>query len=285
MNIPTNLKTDDLHWSEDGYAAISGDLFAWATALDREFLRWAEDFGATDHRFPTMIAAKNLAPISYLKSFPHLATFAVAADRNPAALKKLASDPAGNMSGEVMEEIEQLLTPAACYHFYPRLAGQRLSAAKFMTTRCQCHRREEIYLPLQRQWCFEMREFVCLGSEENISGFIKDCEQSVDDLAQRLGIKCSWQLATDPFFDPQGDSKALAQILAPTKRELCLEDGLAIGSINQHRNFFGECYDILLNDRPVDSACVAFGIERWLFAMLSAHGSNISQWPEPGVAP
>lgn len=284
MNIASGLNIDGLHWSEDGYAAISGNLLNWATALDKVFLQWAEEFGAVDHRFPTMIAAKSLAPISYLKSFPHLATFAVAADRDPAVLSDLSSAPDGNVPGEFMEPIRQLLTPAACYHFYPRLAGQRLTEAKFMTTKCQCHRREEFYQPLQRQWCFEMRELVCLGSEEIIAGFIEDCRQCVDRLAQYLEITCNWQVATDPFFDPAGDSKALAQILAPTKQELCLENGLAIGSINEHRNFFGECYDIWLNDQPVQSACVAFGIERWLFAMFAAHGPDISQWPEPGAA-
>jgi hypothetical protein len=57
-------------------------------------------------------------------------------------------------------------------------------------------------------------------------------------------------------------------MVAPTKRELCLADGLAIASINRHRSFFGEAYDIRYGNEPARSACIAFGIERWLFALL-----------------
>jgi len=283
MNTVPDLNLEGFHWSEDGYAALSGELLKWSIALDSVFLDWANALGAADHRFPTLIPASSLAPISYLKSFPHLATFAVTASRDRVALQSLSGKDKVMVSSETTEPVSQLLTPAACYHIYPRFAGQQLEVPRFLTTRCHCHRREERYLPLQRQWCFEMRELVCLGDADTVAEFLVDCQDRIDALAANLGIHTSWEIATDPFSDPTSDSKALAQRLDPTKHELCLENGLAIASINRHRSFFGECYDIRLNDRPINSACVAFGIERWLYAMLSSHGKDAGSWPVPGA--
>ena len=274
-----------LTWSEDGYAALNGELLEWARELDAHIGGWANGLGATDYRFPSLISAKSLAPIAYLKSFPHLATFVTSGVRHEASLQKLATECATAeriaLSEERFEPVEQLLTPAACYHFYPRFAGSRLVQPLHLTTRCQCFRREEQYLPLQRQWCFEMRELVCIGDTETIKQFTLDCASHIDGLLRSLDLDAAWQTATDPFFDPQADPKALAQILEPSKKELCTPDGLAIGSINKHRSFFGECYDIRINDHAAHSACVAFGIERWLFAMSQQHGVDVAMWPVP----
>jgi hypothetical protein len=98
-----------------------------------------------------------------------------------------------------------------------------------------------------------------------------------------LDLETAWCTATDPFFDPNADPKALAQILEPVKQELCTNDGLAISSVNKHRSFFGECYDIQVGGEVAHSACVAFGIERWLFAMLQAHGNDAANWPAAGA--
>ena len=287
MNAEPNLAIEDLHWSEDGYAAISGALLAKAQELDRVFCAWAAELGATEHRFPSMIAAKKLAPIAYLRSFPHLATFATSGNRDDESLRHLAAQCGTEnqvpVSDKLLEPVEQLLTPAACYHFYHRLAGNRLDTPLYLTTNCQCHRREEYYLPLQRQWCFQMRELVCLADAGTIDQFIDHCRDKVDDLVRHLDIEGNWQSATDPFFDPTADPKALAQILEPVKQELCTQDGLAIASLNKHRSFFGECYEINFGDDAAHSACVAFGIERWLHALFQVHGNDPATWPEVAV--
>lgn len=274
-----------LHWSEDGCAALSGDLLHWAQKLDAHIACWADDYGATDYRFPALIPAKSLAPIAYLRSFPHLATFVTSGDRREASLQALAEDCATAdriaLGEDRFEPVDQLLTPAACYHFYPRLTGSRFRQPIFLSTRCQCFRREEYYLPLQRQWSFEMREIVCIGDAEAVEIFTGDCVDRIETLLKVLDMEGSWQIATDPFFDPQADPKALAQILEPTKKELCTPDGLAIGSVNHHRSFFGESYDIKIGDEAAHSACVAFGIERWLYAMAQQHGTDASAWPVP----
>lgn len=281
MSLLAKIGPDELHWSDDGYAAIGGALLRWSNSLDAEICNWASMFGAADERFPTMIAMEKLAPIAYLKSFPQLATFATSVRRDDDALRGVAD--AGKPEPGNLEVPQQLLTPAACYHFYHRLAGRELAAPIYLTTRCQCHRREKEYAPLQRQWCFEMREIVCIADAGTVKNFVAQSQDRINALAQRLNIRTQWADATDPFFDPMADPKALAQMLEPVKQELCLDNGLAIASANKHRGFFGECYDISLAGKAANSACVAFGMERWLFAMIETHGPDATRWPAPGA--
>lgn len=278
--IPDTIPTD-LRWNTNGCATLGGELLDWSLRFDAWISQRARELGAKEHRFPSLISAKSLAPIAYLRSFPHLATF-VTAGKNE-ALQALAEDagtaeelPVGNAT---FEAVSHLLTPAACYHFYPMFAGSRVASPVYLTTRCQCFRRENHYEPLQRQWCFEMREIVCIGSAAAIDEHMATWRREIAGILQRLGLPANWQDATDPFFNPLGDPKALAQLVEPTKQELCTPDGLAIASTNRHRSFFGESYDIRCGSAHAESACVAFGLERWLHAMTEVHGHDAARWP------
>lgn len=275
------MRMTGLHWNEAGYAALSGRLAGRFQELDRVFLAWAEELGADDHRFPSLIALSDLKPLAYLRSFPHLATFATTLADDDQSLRDFADAHGESDSAPVDGEAGQLLTPAACYHFYPRLQDRSLDGDLYLTTCCACHRREEHYLPLERQWCFHMRELVCIGTREAVDAFVSHCSERIEDLVSRLQIPTRWQSATDPFFDPLRDPKALAQMVEPVKQELVLDDegALAIGSINRHRSFFGECYGIRRDGEPAWSACVAFGLERWLAALSRQHGDDPEAWP------
>ena len=271
-----------LNWNNAGYAALSGPLLTLYNRVDAIFQNWARNIGADDQRFPNLIALADLKPIAYLRSFPHLATFACSPGTDHETLTRFAS--VNQTASEVRceanwEASHQILTPAACYHFYPRLANQELKHDCYLTTVCSCHRREREYLPLERQWCFNMRELVCIGNPEAVDKFINESQQRVDWLVQQLGLETHWQIATDPFFDPLQDPKAVAQQIEPVKRELVLTDGLAIASINRHRGFFGECYGITRDGDSAHSACVAFGLERWLCALLRHFGEDPKNWP------
>ncbi len=275
-------KVAGLNWNSAGYAALSGPLLALFNRIDSIFQNWATSIGADDHRFPNLIALADLKPIAYLQSFPHLATFACSPGSDHETLTLFASE--NRAASQVQcepgwEASQQILTPAACYHFYPRLANQELGHDRYLTTVCSCHRREQEYHPLERQWCFNMRELVCIGKPEAVENFVNQSQQRIDRLVQRLGLEAQWQVATDPFFDPLQDPKAVAQQIEPVKRELVLADGLAIASINRHRSFFGECYGITRDESFAHSACVAFGLERWLCALLRHFGKDPENWP------
>jgi hypothetical protein len=113
---------------------------------------------------------------------------------------------------------------------------------------------------------------------------VKRCLRGRERLEQFFGDRPSDLLAaaSDPFFDPSRNPKFLAQRLDPVKTEMIFGDGLAIGSINFHRNYFGEAFGIARGGEAAFSGCVAFGLERWLYAFLSRFGPDVRRWPLPG---
>jgi hypothetical protein len=60
---------------------------------------------------------------------------------------------------------------------------------------------------------------------------------------------------------------------------MVFREGLAIGSVNFHRNYFGEAFGISREGKEAFSGCVAFGIERWIYAWLTRFGPRAKDWP------
>ncbi len=280
------MKTDaipGLRWMENGQCSLSGDLLELERSLERVFLGWAAEEEAAEHRFPTFIPAKELQKLDYFRSFAHLVTFPIALDADEANLKSFVRGEPITREGEIRltrsAPIKDVLTPAACYHFYVAFQGETLDGPRHVTTRATCFRREAYYRPLERQWSFSMREIVCIGTMEEVKDFLARRDAAAEAFWRRLGLAVEWQTATDPFFDPSKNPKYLAQRLDPVKREMVFDGRLAIGSSNFHRNYFGEAFEIHRDGTEAFSGCIAFGIERWIHAILRRYGSDVRGWP------
>ena len=272
-----------LCWRESGLAILGDELLDRFEATDRVFAGWAAELGAVRRFYPDLIELSQLNPVRYLQSFPHHATLVTGFRPQPAVFARAGGEYADAATIAVDESMQagftHLLAPAACYHCYPEFAGRQIERTHLVTMRCTCHRREQAYEPLRRQWCFRMREIVCLGDAKSVATFAEDARQWLDRLIVELGLEARWATAMDPFFDCENDPKALAQRVAPSKQELRLADGLAIASVNEHRTFFGDAYGIRTCSGAAWSACVAFGLERWLWAFLDRFGPRVSTWP------
>ncbi len=271
------------HWLENGQSALSGNLLELYRRLDRLFQSWAGECNAAEYRFPTFISARELARLDYFRSFPHLVTFPVVLDADEENLKRFSEGESLDSAGEIQltsaAPISDVLTPAACYHFYSQFQGERLESPRYVTTRATCFRREAYYSRLERQWSFSMREIVCIGTADEVKQFLKRYQDRIDRFFERIGLSVEWKDATDPFFNPSRNPKYLLQKLDPVKTEMVYRTGLAIGSINFHRNYFGEAFQISRENKEAFSGCVAFGVERWIYAFLDQFGSNESRWP------
>lgn len=274
-------RLSDLAVYPNGQVGLSGDLLRLYRRLDRVFADQADARGAVDHLFPPILPASELAKIDYLASFPHLATFPVALAPDDENLGRFVAGTGvgGAIAMTRLAPIHDVLTPAICYHFYIRYQGTELDAPLYLTTRGSCFRREESYTPLERLWSFSMREIVCIGSLDEVTTFLGEQRLAVSDLVQRIGLPSDWKTATDPFFRPAQNPKHLAQRLDPVKSELVFEDRLAIASVNLHRNYFGEAFGIRRHGEAAFSGCVAFGIERWIAAILATFGADPDRWP------
>lgn len=275
--------TENLKWHPDGQASFGGEMLTLYHQLDLCFLNLARDCGAKEYKFPSHLPAEFLDRLDYFHGFPHLMTMPAVLDRTEENIE-LFRQKGGLIDGAIpvttLAPIRHVLTPAACYHFYRHFEGAALDHPLYLTTVATCHRCEEKYEPLQRQWNFNMREIVCIGSAETVKDFLRDYEIKVKELTSAIGIIIAWKDATDPFFRPTQNPKHLAQRIDPVKKEMIFEDHLALGSLNFHRNYFGEAFKINFNGELAFSGCVAFGIERWMHAILKTYGPDAKNWPD-----
>jgi seryl-tRNA synthetase len=285
--VAADLGTVGLGWQPNGQAVLAGPIAGLAADCDLAFAVLADAWPCDPEEHPPMISLADLERVDYLASFPHLATFPICLDADEANLRDFAARPPLDASGAVRltstSPVREVLTPAACYHVYPHHRGSSLAAPRYLTTRNTCFRREAFHEPLRRQWSFRMRELVCLGTREEVAGFLARTAQLVDALCREVELPVSWAAATDPFFQPAKNPKYLAQRLQPTKHEAIFGD-LAIGSTNLHEDHFGAAFDITRDGRPAVSGCVAFGIERWVYALTRRHGADPAGWPDMAAA-
>ncbi|MFJ5708740.1 hypothetical protein [Streptomyces sp. NPDC093105] len=237
--------------------------------LDTLLTGLAARLSAPEVTGPPLLAADDLARLDYFRNFPHLGVSA--ARFTPDAYDALAAGQAPG--GRPLEPTGYVLPSATCYGLLLSLAGTdvgddglRISAAG------RCFRNETHYDGLRRLWGFHMREVVYLGTQDGALEHLERGGAFIQETADRLGLALTRATADDPFYD-KGGSRARLMALDPVKHEYSAPDGTAIASVNRHRNFFGERLGIRAGDHgPAYSACVAFGVERWVHGMLLAHG-------------
>jgi seryl-tRNA synthetase len=284
MALDPSPALDGHVWYPNGQSAYSGAALRLYRKLDDAFVSFGDSLGAVEHAFPPFIPATEMAKLDYFRSFQHLATFPIALDPSSANLQRFVAEEPLDESGAIrLTECcptKDVLTPSACYHFYILLQNQRIDATRHLTTRATCFRREAAYTPLERQWAFGMRELVCIGTEADVTGFLSQMRERVDAFCKRVDLPVRWDKATDPFFNPAQNPKYIAQKLSPIKSEIIFGKGLAIGSVNYHRTYFGETFGMTLpSGEPAFSGCIGFGLDRWVYAWKERFGANESNWP------
>jgi hypothetical protein len=260
--------------TDDGLRILDGSQLRLLRAIDAVFRRWADGWDAPEFRFPFLIRCRDLDTFDYFDNFPHLGLAATRLD--PQRLGTLLTEvprPLDQVPSDVMEPTTFALPSAACYAIYLDLAGSALPARGTMrTTLGTCFRNEDHYDGLQRLLGFSMREIVFIGPEDGAKQHLFRAKDTVTTLCAELGLDVHLEVATDPFFDKNG-SKAKMQRLFPVKEEFVV-NGLAIGSVNYHRNFFGERCSIQVGDATAHTSCLAFGLERWVHALTERFGST-----------
>jgi hypothetical protein len=258
---------------DNGLTVLDGSQLNLWRALDAVFRGFADGWNAPEHRYPFLMRTRDLDTFDYFDNFPHLGLVATRLD--PPKLATLlgeSSRPLDRVPADVMEPTVLALPSAACYNIYLALAGSTLPDDGTMrTTIATCFRNEDHYDGLQRLLGFSMREIVFIGPEEGAKHHLGRSKDAVLALCSELGLDVHLEVATDPFFDRNG-AKAKMQKLFPVKEEFVV-NGLAIGSVNYHRNFFGERCSIDAAGQTAHTSCLAFGVERWVHTLTEQFGS------------
>lgn len=275
----------DLWQVAPGLIGLRGDTLVLFEIIEQSLARLAHTETSDEWRMPAAIPFATLARADYFASFPQWLSAASHLTDDEVALERMAltTDP-GATASQVLAPVKVALQPALCYHTYAAWAGRVVSSPHVMTTQGMCWRHEDRFQPLARGWAFTMREIVCLGTAMEVEAFRERGRDQALAVADSFGLNANVVPATDPFFAPAGRGKAALQRIKGLKHELSLPIGpdrvIAAASFNNHELFFGERFDIRLRDgTPAASACVAFGLERWLLAVLVEHGCDARNWP------
>ena len=260
--------TSDLLQISNGLATFGARQLRVLRRLDDVLLEWADACGADEIAFPPLRPVAELARVDYFVNFPHLG-LAAAPVRHDAlsGIGESVRDRVDEVPPGMLDDARYFLPSAACYPVYSHLSGAVLEAPRRVTTVQRCFRNEARYEGLARLLAFTMREVVIVGAQRDVKAFLASARAWILRFAEGAGLALSTAPATDPFFAAAGD-RARMQRLFPVKEEF-LDREVAIASVNSHLNFFGERWNIRTADGAhAFSGCVAFGLERWLHALV-----------------
>lgn len=286
--VVASLKARGELWEpQPGLLGLRGDARARLVAIDAAIAALCRAETDDEWTVPSALPLFVLERADYFASFPQWLTLASHLTDDTPSLERIATSatPARD-AARAAEPAAAALPPAVCYHVYSAIAGTTVGARRIVTAQGCCWRHErERLAALERGWSFTMRELVCVGTEAECVAFRDRGIVLARALAATLGVDAFLEAAEDPFFAPTGRSRKLLQRVKDLKQELRLPIGdgetVAAASFNLHERFFGEAFDIRLADgSPAFTACVAFGLERWLLASLVA-----SKVVAPVVAP
>ena len=276
-------------WRPMGVAGVHGRTGTYETIVEKlaAFISRARDPHAEVMRFPPVMSRRDLEKNGYLKSFPNLLGCVCALHGSEADIRAAAARAEqGDDWTEALSSADLVLTPAACYPIYP-IAAARAPAPHggyAFDVAADCFRHEPSQ-EIDRLQSFRMREYVCIGSANEVSAFRERWIERAEGMAEELGLPYTIAPASDPFFGRTGQMMAVAQIQQALKFELLIpvraEDSpTACMSFNYHRDHFGITWG--LRDHAGDVAhtgCIAFGMDRLTVALFRTHGLDPAQWP------
>jgi seryl-tRNA synthetase len=256
--------------------------------LDQRLSAEARARGAEQLRFPPVLPRRQLESSGYLSSFPHLAGTLYSFDGDEREARDQAERAAAHEDwGEHQEMTELTMMPAACYPVYPAIAarGALAPGGVFVDAGgAWVFRHEPSHDPARRQ-IFHQHELVRIGEPDRVLEWRDEWAQRGLDLLQSMGLAAELDVANDPFFGRRGRMLSANQRGERLKLELLVQiagpEPTALASFNHHREHFGSTYGIELADGGVaHTACLGFGHERIVLALLRTHGLDPGSWPQ-----
>jgi seryl-tRNA synthetase len=251
--------------------------------LEKRFLRLAQSYQARLRNYPAMIERATLEKCGYTKTFPqnlfHIAEY----PHQRSVLEKVKTDEAPEQWTRLHSH---MLTPAICFHCYQELSGQVLSEPLILTAEGHCFRHEAPWrVGGHRLYEFSMREIVYVGDPQSVRDLRSELMEDAWKLFLNLGMQGRIETAFDPFYFPEVALKETFQLMSDLKYELIVtlpatQTEFSVASFNLVGDSFCKAFEICdEQQQALHSGCVGFGIERWVYALLSQHGVDLTRWP------
>jgi seryl-tRNA synthetase len=257
-------------------------------AFDELVSREVAPDGAERVRFPPVLPREHLERSGYLSSFPHLAGAVFSFSGTERDAVELGERAARHEDWSAFQRMTDVaLLPAACYPVYPWVAaaGPLPAEGRLVDVCSYCFRHEPSDDPTRMQ-AFRMREHVRIGSADDVVAWHQHWLERGRAVLRGIGLETEIARASDPFFGRAGKLLSANQREQGLKYELvhpiCSADApTAIVSVNSHLDHFGLDFGIrTAAGETAYTACVGFGIERIVLALLRTHGLDHRRWPD-----
>jgi seryl-tRNA synthetase len=271
----------------DGLYARSGYFESVISGLDMLISRFGADNRSEAMHFPPGMSRALFEKSGYMNSFPQLSgtihSFAGDERDHFALLDKIHNGESWTKE-QVATDI--VLTPAACYPLYPLVAkrGPVRADGLLFDVQSYCFRHEPSRDSTRMQM-FRMREFVRIGTQDQVTAFREIWLERGRAFACELALPHEIDAANDPFFGRGGRVMASSQRELGLKFELVVpiesgEKPTACMSFNYHQDHFASLWGIeLTSGEAAHTACIGFGMERLALALFRRHGLDIGDWP------
>jgi len=253
--------------------------------LDALILRTTETEGLELMTFPPVIDRDIVERTGYMDSFPNLCGTVHSFEGTEPEARALSGRIAAHEPwGDAVRMTDVVLNPAACYPFYPTCAGVVPAGGRHITMFAWVYRQEPSAEPTRLR-SFRVREFIRVGTPGVAVAWRDRWLERGLALLQSLALPARSEVAADPFFGRGGKMLAAGQVEQRLKLELLIpiisaEQPTACCSFNYHQDKFGQAFGIRTPDGAVaHSACVGFGMERLVLALLKTHGLDPATWP------
>lgn len=256
--------------SPSGNILLLGDSAKLYHNIDTLFLEFAKQENAVEFYSDPFWRAEELHKIGYSHESPYLY----------------------NLSGKLNGEEVDYWQIAVCDNIWKSLENSIIEDSITYTTKGTCCRNEgaQIFL-FERMKAFTMREIVTIGDIKSITSFQGRAISFLKQIIHKLDLSAFLENANDPFFLPPGNTDQVNEYDLPrvVKQELRLNiyngKSLAVASCNVHGNFFTKSLNIKhANNDILWTSCLAFGVERWVWSILSQFGPFRKNWPQEIVA-
>ena len=290
--LPDLLRQKEVFKEGDGVYSFGPLMTRLINYFESKFLAVAGEYKAAPYRFPTLIPATFLEKVNYFKAFPHSLSFATHLRSDLDVIEDFSEHAHCKktiLSTELQSfaKIQNLLSPAVCYHLYFSLMNQKLPSPSLTATAVgNCFRYESTNLEsLERLWNFSMREIIFIGNKQFVLDKRESARKTMEKIFEVIGFVYKVESANDPFFIGEFKQAAFQnafQLKYEIRASLPYKDStLAIGSYNYHQDFFGRHLNITLPDGTfAHTGCVAFGLERIALAYVAQFGVDPEGWAD-----
>ena len=259
--------------------------------LDARLTRLFAGEHAVSMEFPPVEPRHDMESVDYLTSFPQLtgSLFAFTGDEATAVTLADQARQHQDWSGHLTQS-GVVMVPAACHPVYPALAAQPIPADGLTVDAgaAWVFRHEPSDDPCRMQ-AFHQREVVRLDGPAEVAAWRDRWRDESLALLLALGLPAVFDEANDPFFGRSGKVLARSQRAQKLKFEILVPIGgdnpTAVASFNAHGDHFAHVFGLQrAGGGPLHTACLGFGLERCVLALLFTHGLAPADWPAAVLA-